>query len=282
MNSDEKKIFSSISCRLLYGTAQMFFDRSAIPKDKKEKEAFLVNTLVKQLPTMSSKVRDVVTNADDSNGQHDVLIIMHDGNHIGVQVTELTSEIRRNCEHKRRLYIRRILSLIQKENINFGERVLASLLFMTSESDCKNLTKKKSLKHIAEAIRDAKVGDSPSLVNLGNCQLLLFLMPIEKSHFYVPNVNDIGVDINFNVVTRSISDYKQAIDCILDKKANSLSPWLLIWSTDFWLDKNWLGNDILEHMKRIFVESDFTNVYFVETLESNELFDANLVVHTIK
>jgi hypothetical protein len=277
MDSDEQMVWASISSRPTHGTARRAPRPSILPVHKGDKEVFWVEKLVNLLPKMSSTVREVVLNPDDSHGQHDVLMIMHDGDSLGVQVTELTSELRRKREATRRSYLTKILDVIQKENLNLGRRVVAKLFFTASDSDLGKLAKPE---HVVEAMRRSNVGDLPSTIPPGHCSLML--MSVGASQFYVPHVNDIGVDVNFDAVPRSLAGYKEAIDYLADKKTNSLSPWLLIWSVDFWRDKHWLHSDLLEYMKGVFSESGFVKVYFVETLDAKGFFEANLELHKIK
>ena len=102
MKPDDTKEWVSISLRPTHGTARKISRPSVIPPDKADKEVFWVKILVDCLPEFSSGVEGVVSNPDDSHGQHDVLINLREGKDIGVQVTELTSELRRRREAMRK------------------------------------------------------------------------------------------------------------------------------------------------------------------------------------
>ena len=277
MKPDETEAWASVSLRPTHGTARMVFRASMIPLDKEDKEVFWVNPLVSSLPGMSGRVTDVVSNNDDSHGQHDVLINLEEAGHIGVQVTELTSELRRKREAMRKAYLPKILELIKDEGIHHKQRVLAKLFFAASGADLANLAKPK---HVVKAIRDAEVDGPLVAITSGQCRLLL--TTVGESEFYVPHVNNIGIDVDFDSVPRSLSGYQQAVDYLAEKKSNSMSPWLLIWSVDFWQDKDWLGDNLLAYMKSVFSETTFSNVYFVEAPDGKGTFEANLEVHIIK
>jgi len=277
MKPDAPKAWASVSLRPTHGTARMISMPSVIPPGKADKEVFWVNTLVNSLPEMSAKVTGVVSNTDDSHGQHDVLINLQEANHIGVQVTELTSELRRKREAMRKAYLPKILALIEEEAVHHEQRVLAKLFFVASGPDLASLAKPKQ---VVKAIRDSDVDGPPVDIASGQCRLLL--TTVGESELYVPHINNIGVDVDFDSVPRSLSGYQQAVDYLADKKTNSMSPWLLIWSTDFWRDKHRLGDDLLAYMNNVFSESTFSNVYFVETLDGKGSFEANLKVNFIK
>ena len=54
------------------------------------------------------------------------------------------------------------------------------------------------------------------------------------------------------------------------------------WSANFWRDKHWLGNEVLQHMRASFNSSPFQRVYFVETMDGQGMFEANLTINEIK
>ena len=56
---------------------------------------FWTTTLVSRLPEFQALNPSVAPCADDSNGNHDVIVSLNNGDAIGIQVTELTYELER-------------------------------------------------------------------------------------------------------------------------------------------------------------------------------------------
>lgn len=274
---DEKEMRASISVRPTHGTARVVARASVLPPEKSDKEVFWVRILVDALQELSGHVSDVRSNKDDSHGQDDVIIEMSDGVSIGVQVTELTSELRRKREAIRVSYIDKILTLLRKEGVRSKERVLAKLLFAASDPETFQIHKPE---RVVQLIRDEEVVHSPRTVDVGPYRVLL--QRVGQSQFYVPNVNNIGIDVDFDAVPSSLATYRKAVDYLAEKKSNSMSAWLLIWSASFWQDKDWLGDELIAYMKATFANSCFDNVYFAESIDGEGLFTANLEVHNIK
>jgi hypothetical protein len=105
---------------------------------------------------------------------------------------------------------------------------------------------------------------------------------VDEGEFYVPSVAGIGVACNLDALPRTLEMFCDAITCLRDKKANSNSPWLLVWSTSFFRDKHWLGIETLEHMAKAFSASSFERVFFCESMDGPGYFEANFVAHAIK
>ncbi|MHC4510369.1 MAG: hypothetical protein ACYTAO_15685 [Planctomycetota bacterium] len=266
-----------ISVRPTHGTARVVASAPVLPPAKSDKEVFWVRTLVDALQKLPGQVTDVRSNKDDSHGQDDVIIEMSDRESIGVQVTELTSELRRKREAIRVSYVDKILALLRKEGVRSEERILVTLLFAASDPETFQLDKPE---RVVQVIRDEELTHSPRTVDVGPYRVLL--QGVDQSQFYVPNVNNIGIDVDFDAVPRSLATYRKAVDYLAEKKSNSKSPWLLIWSVSFWQDKDWLGDELVAYMKATFTDSCFDNVYFAESIDVKGPSMANLEVHTIR
>jgi len=281
---DTKKTMASISIRPTHGTARLIHLSYAVPQEKSDKERFWVKALVDSLPSISKDVIEIISTDDDSHGKPDVIVKMRDETIIGIQVTELTSELRREREAIRSSYLSKVLALLKEEGICCKQKILIKLLFSDPESKLKT----PSLNHVIRAIQQvniddiqkAQVGDRPVIIEIENCRL--FFDRVDESDFYVPHVNNIGVDVDFDLIPRTLYGYQQAVYKLHQKKLNSKSPWLLIWSVDFLRDKHWLGDQLIDYMKTVFQETSFSHVYFAESENSVMGFDANLNIHNIK
>lgn len=107
-------------------------------------------------------------------------------------------------------------------------------------------------------------------------------MPVPEGDLYTPRFGNIGFDVNFDQVPFTLETYKRIVDYLAKKKSRSRSPFLLIWSLDFWRDKHTIGGRVIEYIKRAFASSHFDRVYFVESLDGGPAFKANLTVNQIK
>lgn len=111
----------------------------------------------------------------------------------------------------------------------------------------------------------------------------VWITPIEpETQFYVPFRDNIGIDLDFDWLPESEKRYFAAIDEIIEKKSNSRSPWLLVWSLQFFIDKHLFGDRVIEHMKAQFAQTQFNRVYFIESIDGEGMFQANLCLHRIK
>jgi hypothetical protein len=273
---DEKERRASVSIRPTHGSAHVRRLASVLPGDKSDKEVFWVQTLVDKLPEFSAQDVGVRPNADDSHGNHDVMIDISDDCSIGVQVTELTSEFRRRREAIRD-YIKRVISLLHEQEIGSERKVLVKLLYASSDPEEFELDKPQ---HLVQMIKDQQVIGSFRITDEGSHRVLF--EAVGESDFYVPNVNNIGIDVDIDLTPRSWATYSKAVEYLAQKKSNSRSPWLLIWSVSFWQDRHWLGDKLIAFMRAVFLDACFERVYFVESMDGEGPFEVNLRVHTIK
>ncbi len=105
---------------------------------------------------------------------------------------------------------------------------------------------------------------------------------INNADFCVPHTNNIGVNISFDELPRTFKMYCEAIDCIISKKCKSLSPVLVIWSTSLGRDKHWVMNDLVSYMIKQFENTNFSDVYLIESVDGDGWFQANLCISIIK
>lgn len=105
---------------------------------------------------------------------------------------------------------------------------------------------------------------------------------MEKGDFCIPNYNNIGVYVNYDKLPRTLEMYTTAVDYLIKKKSNSKSPWLVIWSTSFWLDKHWLMDELIEYLINSFKGTQFSSVYFVESQDGDGWFQTNIGIYHIK
>ena len=274
---DEKKKWASVSMRPTHGTARLIRISSVLPKDKREKEVFWVQALMVKLPALSSVPPTIQPNEDDSHGNHDVIIEMQDHCTIGVQVTELTSELRRKREAIRASYLEKVIGLLEKNNVTSEEKALVKLFCNSPDPEELNLEKPE---RIVQVIEKEILRDLPK--NIDGERHRISLQRVGENDFYVPNVNNIGIDVDFDQIPRSLETYQKAIKCLAEKKSKSISPWLLVWSLDFGRDKHTFGKRVLEYMRSAFANADFDKVYFIESLDGDGLFEANLELHIIR
>jgi hypothetical protein len=274
---DEKSKWTSVSIRPTHGTARLINHPSVLAQDKREKEVFWVRALVAKLPEFSCIATKIRPNEDDSHGNHDVIIEMQKDCSIGVQVTELTFELRRKREAIRASYLKKVIDLLVKENVTSEERVLVKLLFNSPDPEELNLEKPERIVQVIE--NEDSINEQRSIES-GRHHILF--EKIGENDFYVPNVNNIGVDVDFDQVPRSLGTYKKATKYLFEKKSRSISPWLLVWSLDFWRDKHTFGKSVLENMRTVFANAGFDKIYFLESLDGNGLFEANIGLHIIK
>lgn len=273
----EKGNWASVSIRPTHGTARLINHSSVLPQDKRDKEVFWVRALVEKLPELSCMAPKIRPNEDDSHGNHDVIIEMQNDCSIGVQVTELTSELRRKREAIRVSYLKEVVDLLVMRNITSEEKVLVKLLFNSPDPEELNLEKPE---RIVQVIEKEDSIYAPRIIESGRHRILF--EKVGENDFYVPNANNIGIDVDFDQVPRSLRTYRKAIKYLFDKKSRSISPWLLVWSLDFWKDKHNFGKSVLENMRSVFSNAGFDKIYFLESLDGNGLFETNIELHIIK
>lgn len=275
--ADEKKKWASISMRSTHGTARLVHIQSVIPQDKREKEVFWVRALMGKLPNRSGVSHKIRPNEDDSQGNHDVIVEMQDDRPIGVQVTELTSELRRKREAIRASYLKKVVDVLEMKKVSSEEKVLVKLLFNSPNPEELNLNKPEL---IVSAIENDDLINLPKIIDGGRYRILLDR--VGDNDFYIPNKNNIGIDVDFDQVPRCVDTYQKAIDYLVEKKSKSKSPWLLVWSLDFWKDKHTFGDSLMEYMKTAFATSGFEKVFFLESQDGEGFFEVNLELHIIK
>jgi len=93
---------------------------------------------------------------------------------------------------------------------------------------------------------------------------------------------NLGIDINIDQIPLSRNDFIKAVEQLARKKSNSRSPWLVIWSVDYWKVKHLLGDHFLELFRESFQNSKFSKIYFLETLNDESVFQASFTLHRIK
>ena len=276
--TDEASRWASISGRITHGTATPVSLPSVIPDDKRAREVFWASALVARLPELQSLNPSVVSCQDDSNRNHDVIVNLADGNSIGIQVTELTYELERARRTQSERFVSEVLTCFRKRDLSSERQLLVSCAVPF-------VAGRRYIVPKPEALADACVGflqgtTERALIELERVQV--FFEWVDKGEFYVPSVSGIGVDCNLDALPRTLEMYCDAISCLGDKKADSNSPWLLVWSQSYWRDKHWLGEQALQHMQESFAASSFKRVFFVESMDGPGYFEANLKVHEIK
>lgn len=277
-NMDSKdNNWAILTTRFTHGTAQPISIPSAVPYDKRDKEMFWVKSLVSQLAEYQGHSINIETNPDDSSGGHDVILKI-DENTIGIQVTELTSELKRRREHIRQKYLTELFNLIGEKSISAIKKIIISVLFADIDSDELSIAKPSQLAEIIIANLKNGPDFKASQFEYGT----VLIQPITDETFYVPSRGNIGIDINIDQLSISFDSYRRAIDYLAKKKQNSKSPWLLIWSLDFWIIKADYGPQIVEYIKTAFSTSKFEKVFFVESLGGEGMFEANFTIHRIK
>lgn len=270
--------WASITARPTHGTATPVMLPSVVPTDKRNCEVFWVSVLLPTLSEVQALTPALESCADDSHGNHDVIVKLSDGESVGVQVTELTYEL----ERARKAQTGRFLSNVRK---CFHERKLSSSNKLLVKCFLPFTSRKKfkvpNPTDIADAtiafINGSNEGDS---VDVPPARVMF--QWIEEREFYMPTEGNIGIDCDLDALPRTLEMYSEAVSSLCEKKSESKSPWLLIWSTTFWRDKHWLGDEVLQHMRASFKSSPFTRVFFVESLDGQGMFEANLTVNEIK
>ena len=276
MNSDKKKDFV-VSGRFTSGTAKQVVIQSIIPNVKAEKELFWAKLLLDQLADYYD-YSEIKSNPDDSHGNHDVIVTLKDNSIIGIQVTELTYELKRSRNHIRDTFLKSILKEIINRDLKTDKKVLFSITFPFVESKKPLIEKPQKIVDIIEQILSKPQENKLHEYNFGN----IYCSSVLVGDFYIPSINNIGVDVNIDKFPSNLDKYVACIEAIETKKRNSLSDWLLIWSVEFWHDKHWIEKEILQTMKSQFINSSFKKVFFIEALDGDKLLQANLKVNEIK
>lgn len=273
----DKKNIASISGRFTHGTASKIIINSVIPSNRAEKEVFWTKMLLEGFSDRYP-YSVIKSNIDDSNGNHDVIINLRDNSSIGVQVTEFTYELERTRKHIRDTYLKSIIKEIQKKNLNTTKKTLFSITFPYSDSKKPSSEKPHKVINAIEYLVKNSIDNRLHDFDFGN----ILCQEIIEGDFYVPHLNNIGIDVNFDNLPRSLDLYLDCVDAIILKKSNSISDWLLIWSVDFWKDKHWLGNEVIDYMRKQISKSNFKKVFFIESIDGDGIFQENLRFYEIK
>ncbi len=266
--------------KMISTTATHVYFPSVIPKEKDKLEVFWVEQLLCKLPCFSEKKYSVLSNEDDSEGNHDVIINFYEDKvkkQEGVQVTELTRELKRSLTPRRDNYLKKIIEELYKKNISSAKKVIVGINFPKLElnSGKPRLPKPKK---IAELI-DNNLNNKPLEEN---DFIKITVSSMNSTSFCIPHINNIGINVSFDELPRTFEMYIQAVDCIISKKSKSKSSSLVIWSTSLEKDKHWVMNELVNYMKIKFENTHFLNVYLIESMDGEGWFQANLSINIIK
>ena len=276
--TDASPRWASVSARITHGTAAQVATPPVIPEAKQDKEVFWASALVSHLPELQAFNPSVTSCLDDSHGNHDVIVNLDNGESIGIQVTELTYELARARKAQTEKFVTDVLACLTKNGLSSERRLLVNC-FVPFVAGNRYVVPKVEL--LATAIKTFLRGSHETkYITVG--QTKVFFEWIDDGELYIPSVAGIGVACNLDALPRTLEMFCDAITCLRDKKANSNSPWLLLWSTSFCWDKHWLERETLEYMTEAFSASSFERVFFVESMDGPGHFEANFVAHAIK
>jgi len=270
--------WASISGRVLYGTARPVAIKRAVPKEKLGRELFWVEALVRKINEPGLAGARVLPSPDDSHHLDDVVISTGSDACIGVQVTEMTSELEWERRSKVIKYVNEVLKCFEARRITSDRKLVVMCLPPT------DLPRRYSLpepNEIAEVTESFIAGNQCQQIHELEYARVVFHW-LEQGEILVPTVGKIGFDCDLGELPRTLETYCDATSMLARKKEKSKSPWLLIWSTRFWKDKHWLQTEVLSHMETAFQESPFERVFFAESMDCHDMFDANLAIHRIK
>ena len=276
--SEKENPWVSVSVRPTHGTAPLINIPSTVPQEKQEKEVFWVRELVGRLPQFKEQQVTVHTNEDDADGNHDVVVEAQGQPSIGVQVTELTYELWRARTNQRERYVKKVLAELDRISVTISQRISAKILVPNHEQLVPDL---RSANKVAAVI----ALESQNVSSTKVCHTpfgLIHISPVGDADIYLPSSGNIGVDVDFDELPRSLTMYTEAVNYLVKKKSLSKSPWLVIWSLAFCRDKHWLGRDFIQYMTNLFAETTFSTVYFIESMDGEGLFQANIEIHSIK
>ena len=196
-----------------------------------------------------------------------------------MQVTELTYELERARKAQRLRFLSEVREHFKNRRLLAPRRLLCKCLLRYSPGNKYTVPKPEDLEGAVAAFVDASK-ETESL-DIGSTRV--HLEWINEGQIYAPLVGDIGIACDLDTLPRTVDMYVDAIERMCEKKASSKSPWLLVWSTMFWRDKHWLGDEVLQRMRRALEALPFERVYFLESLDDGESsFQQNLVIHEIK
>ncbi|MFM8445683.1 MAG: hypothetical protein ACKN9W_20375 [Methylococcus sp.] len=279
MTKDPRQ-WASVEGKIIGGTAKPTYFPSVIPAEKSAKEVFWVTQLFNLLPEYEAHEKHIQSNEDDSEGNHDVLVDLPSEQTIGIQVTELTSELRKSRTSLSNHHTDNIIKALQKVGAQSPSMVAVSISVSGIE---RKKPKFPTPTEIAEAIKAKSIEgftEEIEIVNEGNYKLVFQLL--KAGELAIANYKNIGVSVNYDALPVTLEMYENSVNYLVNKKSNSKSPWLVIWSSSFWQDGHWLGTPLLEYMRQSFKSSQFVNVYFIESMDGEGFFQANVHWHKIK
>lgn len=106
---------------------------------------------------------------------------------------------------------------------------------------------------------------------------------LAEGELATPHIGNVGVDVDFAQIINPGEDYQDVVEKIVADKRGSRSPWLLIWSTRFFIDHHWIEEWLVSFMRDHFAAERFESVYFIHSVPAEKwIFDANLTIHRIK
>jgi len=278
--ADNTQNWASIGATFIGGTAKAVHFASVIPKGKSEKEVFWVEQLFKELPEYQKTNIQISANEDDSEGNHDVIAYKTSDDNIGIQVTELTYELQKSRSALSKYHVRNIVNALNDNNAESEQRIAIEIAIKGIE---KKKPKFPKPKEVAKIIWDKSIKGFSSQIEIEEKEALkIVYQPLKEGDLYLPSCNNIGISVNYDSLPRTLDMYKNSVDYLVKKKSNSKSPWLVIWSESIWKDFHWLGKELLSYMEVSFAKSQFQKVYFIESMDGEGIFQANIHWHQIK
>ena len=270
--------WAAVGGRMTHGTAEFVEFARVVPTEKRPRERFWVEALVERLPEFAGKVVRTEINEDDADGNPDVFILPPAGPEIGVQVTELTHELRRKRDALRKGILRR----------------LAAALAALVDRPVDPVVSRVFLNEPPPRLQDIQFDDLARVI-WSECQHLLdaktvatehggiFLTPVGSAQIYLTDVvGGIGLDVSLDLLPRNLETFIYAIDSVALKKTSCRASWLLVWSLEFFRDRHWLGDDVLRHMRHAFASLPFERIYLLDSMEGEGFFQANLRIERIR
>lgn len=276
--TDDRENRASISIRPTHGSASQTLIPSVIPRAKREREVFWVDVLVGRQSEGVGVKPTVSSFPDDPHGNHDVLVKFSNDNSVGVQVTELTYELERERRAHCRDFKQAVMECVSKRGIAAPEPLAVKCFvpFVPSRR-----YRRPGPEIVATAVEEyLRRPEEGQAVDIDHARL--FFEWVSKGNLYSRSSGRIGFDCDLDALPRTVDMYRDAVTSLKEKKEGSISPWLVIWSLTFWRDRHWLSDAVLEHMVETFSMSQFERVFFLESMDGPEFFQANLSIHQIK
>ncbi len=250
-----------------------------VPRDKRESEVFWVRALLSKVEVPDESAPEVYSCIDDSNGKHDVIIKRRSNSAIGVQVTELTHELARGVQGKRRSFVEHVLLHVAEQDLRTRKPLLVTCQVPYVDGKHHDFPNETLL---VTAIAEFVAGKNAASTVTVDAAHVRFTWLAAGQTYGLPTVNNVVLDCKLESIPRSRVVYREALKSLRDKKINSRSPWLLIWSCATHEVKQLHAPRFLNYMRELFATSHFERVFFVESVNRAELFEEKLVVHTIR